>query len=150
MRLKIPPPIWLTLYGIFVWGLSELIPSARIDIPVRGLISGCVFLSAFAFLAPATRGFKKAETTINPIKPQETSQLVTTGIYGRTRNPMYVGLTIILLAWVIWTSNATGVLALPLFMVTLTHFQIIPEEEILTEKFGEDYKDYSARVRRWL
>ena len=89
-------------------------------------------------------------TTINPLRPHNASAIVSHGIYRYTRNPMYVGLLMFLTAWAVWLSNLLAFAVLPVFVACLTRLQIIPEERILTEKFGETYTRYAQNVRRWI
>lgn len=98
----------------------------------------------------ATRQFSAAQTTINPLQPDAATTLVDAGIFARTRNPMYVGLFLFMLAWTIWLQSAANVLLLIAFVVFITNFQIKPEEEALRKVFGQPYEDYCKRVRRWI
>lgn len=94
--------------------------------------------------------FFKHHTTPNPFKPGKTKHLVTDGFYRYSRNPMYLGLLMLLKSWAIYLGSLTPFLILPLFILILTFSQIIPEEKILEEKFGQTYLDYKSKVRRWL
>jgi protein-S-isoprenylcysteine O-methyltransferase Ste14 len=94
--------------------------------------------------------FRQAKTTVNPVNPEKASSVVTGGVYSYTRNPMYVGLTALLVGWAIWLSAPWVFLGPVAFMLYLMRFQIIPEERIMSAKFGRDYDDYRNRVRRWL
>jgi protein-S-isoprenylcysteine O-methyltransferase Ste14 len=95
-------------------------------------------------------GFRRAKTTVNPMHPDSTSSLVVSGIYGYTRNPMYLGFLLILLAWAAALSNVLTLLSLPAFVLYMNYFQILPEERVLASRFPRDYTEYRARVRRWL
>jgi len=94
--------------------------------------------------------FRQAKTTVNPVTPEKASSVVTGGIYSYTRNPMYVGLTAVLVGWAIWLSVPLAIVGPAAFMLYMTRFQIIPEERVMSSKFGRDYDDYRKRVRRWL
>ena len=95
--------------------------------------------------------FKKSETTVNPMKPETSTSLVTSGIFKYTRNPMYVGLTSILLASCFYFSSLLGIIVyVPLFILYITVFQIIPEEETMKGLFNDEYLDYCSKVRRWI
>ena len=96
------------------------------------------------------RAFFKANTTINPIDPSETTALVTSGIYRFSRNPMYLGFLLILLAWAFFLGSGLSFVMLPIFVVFITRYQIDAEERVLEEKFGEVYQRYRAEVRRWI
>jgi protein-S-isoprenylcysteine O-methyltransferase Ste14 len=94
--------------------------------------------------------FRRAGTTVNPMKPESSSSLVVSGIYAFTRNPMYLGFLFALLAWAIYLSHPAAFLVLPLFVWYMNRFQIEPEERALASLFGEAFTTYAARVRRWL
>jgi len=94
--------------------------------------------------------FKRAETTINPRTPEATTTLVTTGVYARTRNPMYLGLSTLLLGWAITLGALTSFLGPLLFIPLIARVQIRPEEFALRMRFGKDYDEYCRRVNRWI
>jgi len=94
--------------------------------------------------------FFKKRTTPNPMKPENASGLVTTGLYKISRNPMYVVMIIMLAGYAIWLGSITPFLVIPLCYWLLTEMQIKPEEKALIKKFGEDYQAYKDSVRRWL
>ena len=94
--------------------------------------------------------FRRAKTTVNPMKPEKASSLVITGIFGFSRNPMYVGLGCVLVAWAILLSSAWLLFGPLIFVVYIGRFQIAPEERALSAMFGAAYSDYKAKVRRWL
>jgi len=94
--------------------------------------------------------FRKAATTVHPMKPQESSALVVGGVYRYTRNPMYLGMLLVLAAWGVWLANVAAWLALPLFIAYIGRFQIAPEERALEAHFGAAFADYRRAVRRWL
>lgn len=84
------------------------------------------------------------------MKPDESSDLVVSGIYKYTRNPMYLGLLIILCSWAVYLADFVSLLLLPVFVWYITTYQIIPEEQILENKFGMKYIQYKHNVRRWI
>jgi protein-S-isoprenylcysteine O-methyltransferase Ste14 len=75
--------------------------------------------------------------------------LVTNGLYKYSWNPMYLGLLVMLIGWDLYLSSLSPLLLLPLFVWILTKQQIIPEEIIMMDKFGQEYEDYQKHVRRW-
>lgn len=107
-------------------------------------------VAGFALARSALRDFAKAETTFSPIHPDRTSQLVTTGVYAWTRNPMYVGLALALFGALLALKNAGSLLGVVALVMFLDRFQIRPEERVLTEKLGEPYQAYLRAVRRWI
>ncbi|MEM6937918.1 MAG: isoprenylcysteine carboxylmethyltransferase family protein, partial [Pseudomonadota bacterium] len=110
-----------------------------------GLITLSLLLDGWAILA-----FRRARTTVNPLAPEKASAIVQAGPYRVTRNPMYLGMAIILLACVIGFGQPLNLVLLGLFIAYLTAFQIKPEERALEARFGDEYRRYRARVRRWL
>lgn len=93
--------------------------------------------------------FFTSRTSIDPANPEKSSKLVTTGIYQYSRNPMYLALLMILLAWGLYLGNAFNTLTAAGFVYYMNAFQIIPEEKHLQKKFGGAYKQYCSLVRRW-
>jgi protein-S-isoprenylcysteine O-methyltransferase Ste14 len=96
------------------------------------------------------REFRRIKTTVNPLHPERASSIVTTGIYQHTRNPMYVGIAFVLLGCFVAFGGLSALIGLPAFIWYITRFQIIPEERVLSAKFGGEYTAYLASVRRWL
>ncbi len=133
-----------------MWGTSRLVPAGTFPIPHRILLCAVVAVVGIVIATIAILSFRKAQTTTNPLEPESVEQLVTNGIYQLSRNPMYLGATLILLALAVYLRNSMAFVAMPLFMIYLTLFQIRPEERILAEKFGEEFESYRKAVRRWL
>ena len=94
--------------------------------------------------------FRRARTTVNPLKPEAASALVTSGIYRYTRNPMYVGFALWLLAWGLYLASPLVLLGVLGFVLYMNRLQIAPEERALGRLFGADFAAYRQRVRRWL
>jgi protein-S-isoprenylcysteine O-methyltransferase Ste14 len=94
--------------------------------------------------------FRRAKTTVNPMKPSSSSSLVISGIYKYTRNPMYLGFVLVLLGWAAFLSNLAALALVPAFVLYLNYFQIMPEEHVLASLFPDAYPAYRARVRRWI
>jgi protein-S-isoprenylcysteine O-methyltransferase Ste14 len=94
--------------------------------------------------------FRRARTTINPVRASEASSLVNSGVYRLTRNPMYLGWALTLLAWALYLGNLVALVFVPIFVWYITRFQIKPEERILSELFGTEFASYSSKVRRWI
>ena len=151
MRLRIPPLVMMLAFGLLGWALSRYVSAA--DFPashISKLAAYICFAAGGALLAHAVSSFIRAKTTVNPVTPEAAERLVTDGLYRYTRNPMYLGMLILLIGWTLWLGNPASLLLLPVFVIYLTVFQIKPEEAALSEKFGSDYDAYRRRVRRWL
>ena len=147
METKIPPPI-VTLIFIFLIAFSNRIVepfSFEFQMPLGVAIIIC----GLAVLILAVRVFKQLETTINPMQPSQASKLATTGPFKFTRNPMYLGMSIMLIGFGVIFGAKLTVCLLALFVFYITIFQIMPEERAMEQKF-DDWEDYSAKVRRWL
>jgi protein-S-isoprenylcysteine O-methyltransferase Ste14 len=149
LELKVPPPIVALLTGVAMWLVSPLGPSVDLPPRARAVCMGTIAVCGGALALAGSIAFRRARTTINPLRPTNASSLVTSGIYRFTRNPMYLGLFLVLIAWAVRLSTF-WVFAGPLFFVVyIRRFQIAPEERALAAKFGKDYTDYTTRVRRW-
>jgi len=150
LELKIPPPAVALVTALLMWLASRSSPVLAFVFPVANLLA--VGLAAIG-LTVAISGvvtFRLARTTLNPTKPEASSSLVSWGIYRITRNPMYLGLLLELTAWAIFLSNWLAFLFLPVFVIYINRFQILPEERALTSLFAREFVDYQSRVRRWL
>ncbi|MFC3093727.1 isoprenylcysteine carboxylmethyltransferase family protein [Alteromonas sediminis] len=149
LECRIPPVLVLLIAGLgafftkqvysdYIWigewqrGVSVLLLIAGILVAVAGVIS-----------------FKRANTTVNPVAIDKASALVTTGIFQYTRNPMYLGMLLVLTAYCIKAGVLMALIWPLLFVVYMNRFQIVPEEKALTGQFGQVYIDYTLRVRRW-
>lgn len=93
--------------------------------------------------------FFTSKTTIDPRTPFKTTKLVKRGIYKFTRNPMYLAILLVLLAWGLWLGNAFNTLLAAGFVGYMNKFQIKPEEEALAAIFGREFQQYCIQVRRW-
>ena len=114
------------------------------------LLSYVLFLLGFGILFSAARSFKEHQTTINPIKIETASSLVVSGIFNYSRNPMYLGMALILLGLSLKFNIIGGLIFTALFILYITSFQIKPEEKAMQKIFGEEFLSYKNKVRRWL
>jgi protein-S-isoprenylcysteine O-methyltransferase Ste14 len=147
---KIPPPIVGALIALGMWGIAGFglqIPFAAT--PQYATVS-FLLVAGIVFDVLGLLAFRKSRTTVNPLKPERATALVTSGVYKITRNPMYVGMSLLLLAWAVYLSALLPFAGPVVFVLYITRFQIQPEERVLLEMFGEEYAAYAARVRRWL
>jgi protein-S-isoprenylcysteine O-methyltransferase Ste14 len=150
LELKVPPPAVALLIGAAMWGAARLLPAVSLPDPVRLVIAGVFAVFGITVALLGVFAFRRAKTTLNPVTPEAASSVVTGGIFGYTRNPMYVGLTLELIGWAVWLSVPWVLLGPVGLMLFLTRFQIVPEERVMSLKFGRDYDQYRQRVRRWL
>jgi protein-S-isoprenylcysteine O-methyltransferase Ste14 len=150
LELKVPPPAVALIIGILMWLLSLAAPALDFAIPARILVAIILAVAGVSTAIAGVATFARAKTTVNPTTPQASSSLVSWGIYRVTRNPMYLGLLLELTAWAIFLSNPLPFLLLPVYMLYINRFQILPEERVLTSLFGRDFAAYQSRVRRWI
>ena len=150
LELKIPPPIVALCSAVLMWGIAKMLPAQSFDFNARKLCALLILIIGLTIDILALMKFRRTKTTVNPMQPQQTSELVTIGIYRLSRNPMYLGLLLVLTSWGIYLSNFLVLAVLPLFIFYITKFQIIPEERVMWEKFGESFQDYKQSVRRWI
>ena len=108
------------------------------------------YLIGLCILILAVNSFKKHSTTVNPIKIENASYLVTSGVFEYSRNPMYLGMALILLGLALMFNVIGGTLFTFLFTIFITKFQIRPEEEVMERLFGEDFLNYKKNVRMWI
>ena len=150
LELKVPPVAVFLICAAGMWALSRALPAAAIDLPYAALVAIALAVLGGAIAVAGIFAFRRQSTTVNPTKPDAASSIVFTGVYRFTRNPMYLGVAAMLAAWGIYLTNIVALFLLPLFVAYISRFQIKPEERALLAKFGPDYADYMATVRRWL
>jgi protein-S-isoprenylcysteine O-methyltransferase Ste14 len=150
MELKIPPLVVVCAIAIGQWLCSARMVALSLEIPFRTPLASIVALCGFGFATAGVLAFRRAKTTVDPTRPFATTTIVTTSVYRISRNPMYVGFLLSLTSFAIACANGAAFLWLPLFVLYLNRFQIGPEERYLTDKFGDAYANYRARVRRWI
>jgi protein-S-isoprenylcysteine O-methyltransferase Ste14 len=150
LELKVPPPALALLLALLMWLVSSFV--APLEVPFRWRVGAALApaLVGLGFSVAGVAAFRRARTTINPTKPATASALVSGGVYRLTRNPMYLGLLLLLLALAVFLSNPVALLLVPVFVLYINRFQITPEERALTSLFGGEYAAYKERVRRWL
>jgi len=150
LELKIPPPVVALIVVASMWLLAHAAPTLDMPTTLRVACATVIGLVGAAIGVAGKVGFRRAGTTANPMKPEKASALVTGGIYRLTRNPMYLSLLLLLVAWAVWLASGWALLGPPAFVLYIGRFQITPEERALSAMFGADYAAYKLRVRRWL
>ena len=153
LQLKCPPPIVMLVSAIIASIISQrglgFIQQQVLN--VENIIWPLIFvLAGFAVALAGVKEFSLHQTTVNPLEPNKSSTLVTSGIYQLTRNPMYLGMLIVLLGWGDLLNDLLAFSGALTFFIYISIFQIKPEEEVMKEKFGHDFVQYCSKVRRWL
>lgn len=150
LELKIPPVAVALITVACMWVVARAVPGFAFPFPGQDVVSGMVSVLGGFIALSGVVAFSRAGTTVNPMKPGSSSSLVVTGIYSVTRNPMYLGLLLVLLAWAIYLANVLTLLLLPGFVWYMNRYQIEPEERALIALFDQEFTAYAARVRRWM
>ena len=148
MNNKIPPPIVTLFFGLCIYLSRPYFPEfSNLVLNAVSIISFVVGIFVFA---AAVSSFKKQKTTVNPISIEKASSLVISGIFKYSRNPMYLGMVLILLAVSFKFNLIGGIVLTMLFAGYITKFQIIPEEIVMDKLFGDEFEKYKNKTRRWI
>jgi len=150
LDLKVPPLAVAVFIAMLMWLVSSALPAFRFVFPAQRLCTLILAVAGAVAIALGIASFKRARTTINPTKPGSASSLVVSGVYAFTRNPMYLGLLLVMAGWAVFLSNVLAFFFLPAFVLYMNRFQIEPEERALTARFGQEFIAYKSRARRWL
>jgi len=144
----IPPPLFYVLIFTAAIGIQKIIPISDTLFHLTAKVIGVLLLiTALYFLIRSLRQFFLTKNTLIPIKPASSLQI--TGVYGITRNPMYVGLAILYLGITCLIGNWWNVILFPLLFIIVQEYIIKREEKYLKRRFGQAYLDYKTKVRRW-
>jgi protein-S-isoprenylcysteine O-methyltransferase Ste14 len=146
---RLPPIVLVAACALAMWLAARATPALAADFPARRLLSIALAVAGAAVILAGVLAFRRARTTVNPLRPEGASALVTSGVYARTRNPMYLGFALLLLAWGAWLAHPVVLVALPAFVGWIDRYQIAPEERALHAAFGAAFEQYRARVGRW-
>jgi len=150
MKLIIPPPVQAIICAGLMWLIAEQFPEFSFSSVIQQPLAILICIIGIGIDLVSVGLFARKKTTVSPFSPNKTEVLVTSGLYQYTRNPMYLGMACILTGLGVWLGNFASFAMIPCFVWYITQLQIIPEEEILLEKFGEEYGEYMLRVRRWI
>jgi protein-S-isoprenylcysteine O-methyltransferase Ste14 len=133
-----------------MWTVARVPPILQLPKIVRLLVVAVLGAIGVVVALSGVLSFRRARTTVNPLKPETSAALVSTGVYSFTRNPMYLGMVLVLFAWAVYLSSILSLAGPAFFALYITRFQIVPEERVLGGLFGPSFVEYKKRVRRWL
>ena len=154
LELKIPPPVVALCLALLMWLAAPpaLQFTAPFELPfgLRASLAVALAVIGQGISIAGIVSFRRARTTINPLKPAAASALVRSGVFRFTRNPMYLGLLLALVGWAVWLWSPAALLFLPVFVLYIDRFQIGPEERVLATLFGAEYAAYRGSVRKWV
>jgi protein-S-isoprenylcysteine O-methyltransferase Ste14 len=149
LELKVPPLALVAVFGAVMW-LASASSAFTLSLPWRSGFALILCTVGFAIVLAGVVAFRRVKTTVNPLTPEATTAMVTEGVYRFTRNPMYLGFLLVLAGWAMYLSNVLAFALLPLFVLYMNRFQIVPEERALSAKFPDAFTAYKCSVRRWL
>ena len=150
LELKIPPVAQFLVLAALMWLFAKHLPALSVEIPVRRILAVLFFCLGGIVAVPAVATFRSSGTTVDPRSPEKVTRLVVSGVYRYSRNPMYLGLLFLLIAWALYLSNLLGFVLLPAFVVCMNRLQIRLEEEVMERRFGDEFRAYRESVRRWI
>jgi protein-S-isoprenylcysteine O-methyltransferase Ste14 len=150
LELKIPPLILFLASLAAMRGAATALPGADFTLPYAQALAAALALAGLGVGLAGIVGFWRHSTTVHPMHPGKARTIVESGVFRYTRNPMYLGLAGVLLAYGVHLRSAAALLVVVAFVAYISRFQVVPEERAMLEKFGADYAEYLARVSRWL
>jgi protein-S-isoprenylcysteine O-methyltransferase Ste14 len=150
LELRIPPVVVVVLLGSMMAAASSLLPALGFTLPGGLFLAAGLALAGVGVAMLGVVSFRRAGTTVNPLKPAAASALVVSGIYRWTRNPMYLGMLFVLLGWGVFLAHVGALGLATAFITLMNRLQIGPEERILAASFGTAFTAYQSKVRRWL
>ena len=148
IKTKFPPPLVALTFGFLINYTKNIFP--KIEIKNEIIFGSFMIISGLIIILSAIILFKKYQTTIRPLNPSNSAKLITDGIYKFSRNPMYLGLLLVLVGISTILNPIGGFFLIPLFILYLNFFQIIPEENAMVDLFKDEFLDYKKNVRRWI
>jgi protein-S-isoprenylcysteine O-methyltransferase Ste14 len=148
MRFIIPPVVLLAV-GALMWAVDSVLSVARVDLPLGPPMAVMLVIFSIGLMIAAVTELVRVGTTVNPMRPERSTVLVTERVFGRTRNPIYVADLLLLLALALWLGNIVTAPMPLLFFLWIDRFQIPAEEAALRKRFGADFERYCDNVRRW-
>lgn len=150
LDLKVPPVVLVVIAAGGMWAVSGIYSELNFAIPGVAWWSTGIAVLGVSIAILGVLQFRKAGTTVDPRAPEQSTNLVVGGVYRYSRNPMYLGFFLVLCAWGLHLGSVISLLVLPVFIVYMNRFQIVPEERFMHDQFGELYDKYRSEVRRWI
>jgi protein-S-isoprenylcysteine O-methyltransferase Ste14 len=150
LELRVPPLALVAIFAVVMWVGARVTPQLHFVIPGRLMIAAALAALGVAVSIAGVVAFRRRGTTVNPFRPDAASAFVRTGVYRYSRNPMYLGVVLVLGGCAVLLSNVVAFACLPVFVAYMIRFQIGPEERSLSAKFGDEFSAYVKSTRRWL
>ncbi|RZA16924.1 MAG: isoprenylcysteine carboxylmethyltransferase family protein [Proteobacteria bacterium] len=147
---RIPPLLIVALFGLAMAYCAGMFGMVSVHFTGQHWVALALLALGFAVVMAAVVQFRRARTTVDPRHPEAASTLVRGGIFGFSRNPMYLGMALALASWAVFLGNALALLLVAGFVAWINRFQITPEERALRARFGSEFDRYAGQVRRWI
>ena len=144
---RVPPPLLMLIIGLAM--APAITPQLPYAAPWQWLLCALLVLAGVVVVSLALRALVQHKTTVTPLQPARATSLVSSGIFARSRNPMYLAMVCFLTAWALLGGWQWQWLGPALFTAHIQCFQIAPEERAMLQLFGRDYQEYTAAVPRW-
>ena len=148
IKTRFPPPLVALTFGFLINYTKNIFPI--IEIKNKIIVGFFIIISGLIIIFSATILFRKYKTTITPLKPSMATKLIVSGVYKYSRNPMYLGLLLVLIGVSTILNPVGGLFFILLFILYLNYFQIIPEEIAMIQLFKGEFLKYKSNVRRWI
>ncbi|MEP1198502.1 methyltransferase family protein [Tateyamaria sp.] len=143
------PPVWLVLAITVAWWQARLLPlGLALEGAVTDALAGLMIGAGAILILAAALAFRRARTTILP--HQTPAVLITTGVFARTRNPIYLADVLILTGFILRFDAVASLVLVPIFVWWIERHFIVPEENRMRRSFRADFAAYERKVRRWL
>jgi protein-S-isoprenylcysteine O-methyltransferase Ste14 len=150
LETRVPPLLVAGAAALVMWLIARSAAELAMPFDRSRQVAAVLAVVGVAIVVLGALQFHRARTTLTPLNPGAASTLVVSGIYRYTRNPMYLGAAIVLLAWAIYLSHPLSVLGVIAFAAYIHRFQILPEERALRALFPGAFDAYAREVRPWL
>tara|TARA_B100000282_G_C31569873_1_gene416130 strand:- start:187 stop:642 length:456 start_codon:yes stop_codon:yes gene_type:complete len=148
IKTRIPPPIVAITFGFLINYTKNIFPV--VEIKNKIILGSFMIISGLIIIFSAIILLKKYKTTITPLKPFKATKLIVSGVYKYSRNPMYLGLLLVLIGVSTILNPVGGLFFILFFILYLNYFQIIPEENAMIQLFKGEFLKYKSNVRRWI
>lgn len=143
------PPVWLALFILMAWGQATYWPMGlSLGHTWAGLLGGLLVGGGLVLMALAIAEFRRHKTT--PVPHQTPTSLIQSGIFSKTRNPIYLGDVMVLAGLILRFDAVLSLVLIPVFVWVVERRFILPEEDRMRRSFRMDFARYERKVRRWL
>jgi len=150
LELKAPPDVVWLVVGAMMWLASRMTPELAVDMPLRLVAAAALIALGVGLIVGARIMLDRAGTTWHPSEPERTTRLVSGGVFRLSRNPIYLGMQLVLVGWAVVLASPLALVVSAIFALWIDRFQIRPEERALSALLGQEYRDYARAVRRWV